>query len=178
MKREKELYPGIYLIKENNLCGCVDVNGNVIIPTKYDIVSVFDCAGEKQIICGRDGKQYTGYIYKSNNEPEHNIKSVYTGVYDLYNHEGRLKIGGFIELKYNKDFKAYLLKYGHNYEYREGNGTASSPYKFKLPYGEWILLSSWFCSFFSPSGFRSGRTIRHCPCCRKTDLRLHGKLRC
>lgn len=145
MNREKEIYSGVYLIKESNLCGCVDVTGNIIIPVKYDIISVIYSTGEKQIICGRDGKQYTGYICKGNNEVEDEIKSVYTGVYDLYNHEGRFKIGGFIELRYNKEFKAYLLKYGHNYEYCEGVGTASSPYRFKHPYGEWILLSSRFC---------------------------------
>ena len=145
MKSEKEISPGVYLIKDNNLYGCVDTTGNVIIPSKYDIVSVIDCDGEKQIICGRDGKQYTGYVCKGYNEVQDGIKSIYTGVYDLYNREGRLEIGGFIEFKYNKDFKAYLLKYGHNYEYREGDGTASSPYRFKRPYGEWIILSSWFC---------------------------------
>lgn len=145
MKQNEELYPGVYLINENSFWGCVDIAGNVIIPIKYDIISVFDCTNEKLIVCGRDGKQYTGYIRKKLFGVEKYQETVYTGVYDLYDHEGHLKIGGFIEFKYNKDFKAYLFKFGHNYKYLEGNGTTSAPYRFKSPYGEWILLSSYFC---------------------------------
>ena len=145
MKQDKELYPGVYLIEDNNLWGCIDDIGNIIIPIKYDIISVVDCTDEKQIVCGRDGKTYTGYIHKGSFDVENDIKTVYTGSYDLYSLKGRLKIGGFIDFKYNKDFKAYLFKFGHNYEYRDGDGTISSPYRFRLPYGEWILLSSWFC---------------------------------
>jgi len=141
----EEIYPGVFLFKKDNFWGCVDIVGNIIIPIKYDVISVCDCAGEKHIICGRDGKQYAGHIHKDYHDINNNIKTVYTGVYDLYSNEGHLKIGGFIEFKYNKEFKAYLFKFGHNYEYLEGNGTVSSPYRFKLPYGEWILLSSWFC---------------------------------
>ncbi len=143
MKDKEEILPNIFLQNENTLWGCIDNNGKNIIPCKYDIITLCDIADEKQILCGRDGKQYTGYISKGISSSE--VKTVYTGVYDLYSHKGRLRIGGFIDFNYNKDFKAYLFKFGRNYEYQKGNGTVSSPYRFKLPYGGWILLSSWFC---------------------------------
>ena len=143
MKVNEEIYPNIFLQNENDLWGCIDENGKIIIPCKYDIISLCEIADGKQILCGRGGKIYTGYISKGYFSEEE-VKTVYTGVYDLYSLDGRLKIGGFIEFNYNKAFKAYLFKFGNNYRYREGKGTKLSPYKFMPPSGEWIILSSWF----------------------------------
>lgn len=136
---------GIYLIQKNNLWGCADDKGNVIIPIKYDTIDISICDSEK-IVCGRNGKQYNGYVsYSYFFKEDISFDTIYTGVYDLYDTKGKLLLGGFIDYKYIEKCKMYLFKYGHNYKYYEGEGTKRSPYICKKPYGEWIFLNSHFC---------------------------------
>lgn len=140
-RRPKEICPGYTLFKENDLWGCKNSNGRIIIPAKYDFIFL-DKDNDDIFLCGRDGKSYTGYKRKGFFKDDFELTSVYTGVYDLYSRDGGLLVGGFIDYKYIKECNVYLLRFGRNYIWCEGTGTPSSPYKFKAPYGKWMFLDS------------------------------------
>lgn len=138
---QKELCPGVFLVKKDGFWGCTDSVGKVIIPIQYDVISLSVWDDEK-ILCGRNGTLYTGYETKCFVDGVNNFVSVYTGVYDLYNKGGKIVLGGFIDYKYFKECKMFVFQFGINRSLRAGNGTKTSPYRFKGPYGSWMLFDS------------------------------------
>lgn len=81
-------------------CGCLDKNGNVIIPPKYKRIEA-------------EGK----YIFARRQEPmlvnwEDDCWWENSLVYDLYNSSGDLLIGGFSKYEYYSEQKIFKLFYG------------------------------------------------------------------
>lgn len=144
-RKQTEFDNGISFIQEGGSWGCTNKKGNVIVPTKYDTISYkyFD-ETNGWIVCGRNGNIYTGYIWHSNFYNERPFETRYTGVYDLYDTNGNLLLGGFIDYEYITKCNLFKFKYGQNYKLCEGDGSYNSPYRFKPQYGEWILLNSQF----------------------------------
>lgn len=134
-ENEKILYFGLGGCHEEKYCsffsnieyanwGCIGINGNIMIEARYDCFKYID----GYILGGRDGSMLGKGFYGQNY-----YESEYGGVYDMYDVEGNLLIGGFREFKLLKSQNLYLFKFGgywvededdyhcHSYYFEKGN---------------------------------------------------------
>lgn len=142
-----KIYEGVFLERQNNLWGCVDIIGNTLIPCKYDIVSIRNYGDDIiHIICGYNGEFFTG----EHGEKE---KTIYTGIYDLYDIHGNLLIGGFCDYEYDKITTSYSFLFGKQWKLYPKK--TNSPWSYNhyecAKHGKWIVLSADFIISFNYS---------------------------
>lgn len=116
--------------------GCINSEGRIIIPAKYDCIQV----AKKFILAGRDG----GFIGESDSYDDK-----YDGVFDLYNHDGELLFGGFREFLYDSENKVFAFFFGGEWErycsYEDDwNGIRCYSYQFKRNNDLWLLVDDEF----------------------------------
>lgn len=121
--------------------GVVSVDGKQIIENKYDCLRM----QSGFIVAGRDGTffpdtdDYNSMVNCTN----------YGGVYDLYDKNGELLIGGFREFKYNKEKGLYIFFFGGRWkEYSafddDWNNIHVTGYKFDRGNDLWLILDKNF----------------------------------
>lgn len=123
------------------LWGVVKSNGKIIIDAKYanyKIQSDF-------IVAGRDGR----YFPDDDNDDYCWYGSNYSGVYDLYNKNGELLIGGFREFEYDERNEIFIFFFGGDWkEYSvlddDWNNIHIKGYKFDRGDGLWLFLDKDF----------------------------------
>lgn len=123
--------------------GCVNKNGKVIIDAKYDCFKLID----GYILGGRDGSMLgEGQHGHSYHESE------YGGVYDLFDSDGNLLIGGFCEFKLLSTHNLLLFKFGGFWkqdceDYDEwGNSIYYYSYHFEKGNSRWLVVDKDFNS--------------------------------
>ena len=117
--------------------GCLDGNGKLLVNAKYDC---FKIDGE-YILGGRDGsflgKGQHGFSY---------FEGEYDGVYDLFDFDGNLIIGGFTSFYYSIKCDLFVIGYGGKWiqdhdDYDEwGNHISYYSYHFDVENRRWIVL--------------------------------------
>ena len=120
--------------------GCLRNNGKILVTPRYDCFK-FYC--NLFILAGRDGSMLgEGQHEYSYHETE------YSGLYDLYNFDGKLIFGGFTDFFYNNERKLYLFKFGGYWEtdcedYDElGNATFYHSFHFEKGNSRWLILDN------------------------------------
>lgn len=119
------------------LWGVVTCNGKRVIDAKYlnfKIQSGF-------IVAGRDGH----YFPDDDNDDYNWYGSNFSGVYDLYNKEGELLIGGFREFEYDERNGVFIFFYGGEWkEYSafddDWNNIHITGYRFERGIDLWLIL--------------------------------------
>ena len=119
------------------LWGVVTCNGKRVIDAKYlnfKIQSGF-------IVAGRDGH----YFPDDDNDDYNWYGSNFSGVYDLYNKEGELLIGGFREFEYDERNGVFIFFFGGEWkEYSafddDWNNIHITGYRFERGIDLWLIL--------------------------------------
>ncbi len=133
----------VALVSDGKKWGCIDNSGKVIVSIKYDTTKVKEYdEGHFHIICGRDGV-FCDRIRVNDKY----IKNGYTGVYDLYNIDGELLIGGFDEYVYLPKPRLFCFLFGRKWEISEF--WASKVMTAFSRDAKWLVLNEYFCF---PSG--------------------------
>ena len=105
--------------------------------------SLYNCFKEKDgyILAGRDG----GFLYEG--QPGYSFGATeYSGVYDLYDYDGKLILGGFNNFYKDNELQLLYFHFGGEWEqefedYDEcGNATNFYDYYFKEGNGRWLVL--------------------------------------
>ena len=130
---------GIANVSDGNKWGCISCLGEILIPIKYDVIIIeeFEYA-HFYIVCGRDG-----FFSRFGTIKGRNRSNVYTGIYDLYDFDGQLLIGGFSDYKYNEEEKLFSFLFGCVFEKRPG--IASPEYVRLDGNSKWVILDKNFC---------------------------------
>lgn len=131
--------------------GCVNISGKIIIDAKYDCFKLMD----RYILGGRDGAmlgegQY-GYSY---------YESEYSGVYDLFDIEGNLLIGGFREFKLLSSHNLFLFKFGGFWEEDCGDYNYYS-YHFVKGNSRWLIVDQDFNSVILQNDGKKASFYKH-----------------
>jgi hypothetical protein len=135
---EDEDHPTFFSGEINGaLWGVVTCNGKRVIDAKYlnfKIQSGF-------IVAGRDGH----YFPDDDNDDYNWYGSNFSGVYDLYNKEGELLIGGFREFEYDERNGVFIFFYGGEWkEYSafddDWNNIHITGYRFERGIDLWLIL--------------------------------------
>lgn len=117
--------------------GCLNKKGNVIIEAKYDCFKF----SNGFILAGRDGSML--------GEGQHGstyYEKEYGGIYDLYDFEGNLIIGGFTDFDYIESRGIFLFMFGGKWksyceQYDEwGNAIYYYSYRFEKGNSRWLAL--------------------------------------
>lgn len=136
-------YSSFFSNIENAKWGCIDKNGKVIIDAEYDCFKLQD----GYILGGRDGSML-GEGQHGNNYYE----SEYGGVYDLFDFDGNLLIGGFREFELLSSYNLFLFKFGGFWkqdceDYDEwGNSIYYYSYHFEKGNSRWLAVDKDFNS--------------------------------
>lgn len=117
--------------------GCINTNGQIIIEPKYDCFKVFG----NFLLGGRDGS----FLGEEGNDRSYYDK--YSGVYDLYTREGELIIGGFREISYDEETKAFALFFGGEWKRYstyddDWNGIHCYDFQFNHNNDLWLIVNS------------------------------------
>ena len=135
---EDEGHPTFFSGEINGaLWGVVTCNGKRVIDAKYlnfKIQSGF-------IVAGRDGH----YFPDDDNDDYNWYGSNFSGVYDLYNKEGELLIGGFREFEYDERNGVFIFFFGGEWkEYSafddDWNNIHITGYRFERGIDLWLIL--------------------------------------
>lgn len=135
---EDEDHPTFFSGEINGaLWGVVTCNGKRVIDAKYlnfKIQSGF-------IVAGRDGH----YFPDDDNDDYNWYGSNFSGVYDLYNKEGELLIGGFREFEYDERNGVFIFFFGGEWkEYSafddDWNNIHITGYRFERGIDLWLIL--------------------------------------
>lgn len=120
--------------------GCLRNDGKILINPHYDCFKFYD---NLFILAGRDGHMLGEGQYGCNyNETE------YSGLYDLYNFDGKLILGGFTDFSYDNDRKLYLFQFGGHWKtyYEEsdeyGNSIYYNYFRFEKGNSRWLILNN------------------------------------
>ena len=121
---------------EGALWGCMDQDGKIIIDPKYDCFKV----GDHFILAGRDGS-----FLGDEDGNDYTRYDKYSGVYDLYSHNGELIIGGFREMIYDEKNKILALFFGGKWDrycsYEDDwNNIYHYSYTFKHGNDLWLII--------------------------------------
>ena len=121
----------------NAIWGAVNKSGKQIIEAKYDCLKI----QSNFIIAGRDG----GFFPDDDDSDYSWHGSNYGGVYDLYNKEGELLIGGFREFEYDEHNGLYIFFFGGEWkEYPafddDWNNIHITGYRFERGIDLWLIL--------------------------------------
>ena len=156
---EDEDHPTFFSGEINGaLWGVVTCNGKRVIDAKYlnfKIQSGF-------IVAGRDGH----YFPDDDNDDYNWYGSNFSGVYDLYNKEGELLIGGFREFEYDERNGVFIFFFGGEWkEYSafddDWNNIHITGYKFERGIDLWLILDKDFSTILrdkngNPKQFEKG----------------------
>ena len=105
------LESGFSKVSDGTKWGCIDESARIIIPIRYDTIEFrqYDCG--PQIVCGRSGVLLTGTrelgFYEKN--------TIYTGVYDLFDMDGTLLLGGFDDYLFDSISRLYHFFFGRSW---------------------------------------------------------------
>lgn len=120
--------------------GCLSNNGKILITPHYDCFKFYY---NLFILAGRDGHMLgEGQHGCSYHETE------YSGLYDLYNFDGKLILGGFTDFSYDNDRKLYLFRFGGQWktdceDYDEyGNSIFYYSFHFEKGNSRWLILDN------------------------------------
>lgn len=150
---------------ENAKWGCIDKNGKVIIDAEYDCFKLQD----GYILGGRDGSML-GEGQHGNNYYE----SEYGGVYDLFDFDGNLLIGGFREFKLISSHDLLLFKFGGFWkqdceDYDEwGNSIYYYSYHFEKGNSRWLAVDKDFNSIILQNNGKKRSFSKHIGTITKT----------
>lgn len=118
--------------------GCLRSDGKILITPLYDCFKFYS---NLFILAGRDGHMLgegqSGFDY---------YESEYSGLYDLYNFDGKFIFGGFTDFSYDNDRKLYLFKFGGNWKTdckhfdEDGNSIFYSSFHFEKGNSRWLIL--------------------------------------
>ena len=120
--------------------GCLRNDGKILITPRYDCFK-FYC--NLFILAGRDGHML--------GEGQHGFsyhETEYSGLYDLYNFDGKLILGGFTDFSYDNNRKLYLFKFGGHWktdceDYDEyGNSIFYYSFHFEKGNSRWLILDN------------------------------------
>lgn len=138
--------------------GCVTKNGKAIIDAKYDCFKLIGGF----ILGGRDGSMLGegqhGHSY---------YESEYSGVYDLFDYDGELLIGGFREFKILSSPDLFLFMFGGFWEqdcddYDEwGNFIHYYSYHFEKGNSRWLVVDKEFSSVMLQTNGKKKSFIGH-----------------
>ena len=138
------------VVRCNKSLGCIDSEGNVIIPIIYDTIGIVDGVNNSSnILCGRGGQEFTGINNNDKFKFTQAETSIYTGVYDLYSNNGDLLLGGFSEHKYDNQRHLYCFLFGRTWKLypREAIWEKSTYTKSDFN-AKWIVLDENFIAPF------------------------------
>lgn len=110
--------------------GCVDTNGTIIVPIKYDC---FKQLGD-YILAGRDGSMLAEGQWGTDTY----YQKEYGGVYDLFSSKGSFMIGGFSKMEIVDDL--FFFFFGGNWENDDYRGVYSSWFNPKN--GLWLVTDT------------------------------------
>ncbi len=138
--------------------GVISSNGKIIIDAKYrnfKLQSGF-------IVAGRDGH----YFPDDDNDDSNWFGSNFDGVYDLYNKDGELLIGGFREFEYEEKNEIFIFFFGGEWkEYTvyddDWNNIHITGYRFEKGKDLWLILDKDFKTILrdkdgNPKHFKKG----------------------
>jgi len=138
--------------------GVVSRNGSRIIDAKYLNYKI----KSNYIVAGRDGH----YFPDDDNDDYNWYGSNFDGVYDLYNKEGELLIGGFREFEYDERNGLFIFFFGGEWkEYPafddDWNNIHITECKFERGIGLWLILDKNFKTLLrdstgNPKQFQKG----------------------
>lgn len=145
--------------------GCINKSGEIIIDAKYDCFKLID----GYILGGRDGSMLgEGQHGHSYHESE------YGGVYDLFDFEGNLLIGGFREFKLLNSNNVFLFKFGGFWkqdceDYDEwGNSIYYYSYHFEKGNSRWLAVDKDFNSIILQNNGKKKSFYEHIGTITKT----------
>lgn len=121
--------------------GVVSRNGKIIIDAKYDNYKV----QSDFIVAGRNG----GYFPDTDDSDYAWYGSNFDGVYDLYNKDGELLIGGFSEFEYDERNGIFIFFFGGEWKKYSAyddiwNNIHITGYKFERGIDLWLILDKDF----------------------------------
>lgn len=136
---------GIAKVSDGLKWGCIDCKGDVFIPIKYDtiIIEEFEYA-HFYLRCGYNGVFFTGVDSSSSIENE---KTIYSGIYDLFDFDGNFLLGGFDECRYDTESHTFQFLFGREWQL---NYADSKGHLWKNEYGKsdrfakWLILTEDF----------------------------------
>lgn len=158
-------YSSFFSNIENAKWGCIDKNGKIIIDVEYDCFKLQD----GYILGGRDGSML-GEGQHGNNYYE----SEYGGVYDLFDFDGNLLIGGFREFKLLSSYDLFLFKFGGFWkqdceDYDEwGNSIYYYSYHFERGNSRWLAVDKDFNSIILQNNGKKKSFSKHIGTITKT----------
>lgn len=123
------------------LWGVVNRSGKRLIDAKYLNLKI----QSGYIVAGRDGH----YFPDDDNDDYNWYGSNFNGVYDLYNKDGELLIGGFREFEYDEKNRVFIFFFGGEWkEYSafddDWNNIHITGYKFERGIDLWLILDKDF----------------------------------
>lgn len=158
-------YSSFFSNIENAKWGCIDKSGKIIIDAEYDCFKLQD----GYILGGRDGSML-GEGQHGNNYYE----SEYGGVYDLFDFDGNLLIGGFREFELISSHDLFLFKFGGFWkqdceDYDEwGNSIYYYYYHFEKGNSRWLALDKDFNSIILQNNGKKKSFSKHIGTITKT----------
>lgn len=138
--------------------GCINKGGKIVIDAKYDCFNLND----GYILGGRDGSML-GEGQHGNNYYE----SEYGGVYDLFDFDGNLIIGGFRKFELLSSHNLFLFKFGGFWkqdceDYDEwGNSIYYSSYHFEKGNSRWLAVDKDFNSIILQNNGKKKSFYKH-----------------
>ena len=147
IRKAEILYEGFARVFDGQKWGCLDKNGEFIIPCLYDIITMHIHKDSKShILCAHEGMSFSGW-HGSKEE------TIYTGIYDLYDNYGDFLIGGFNDYEYDEDYSIYKFLFGRQFKLiPKAPDKPWSKNRFHLSNrGKWIVLGE---DFVVPFDFR------------------------
>lgn len=145
--------------------GCVNKGGKIIIDAQYDCFKLQD----GYILGGRDGSML------GEGQHEHNYyEAEYGGVYDMFDFDGNLLIGGFREFKLISSHDLLLFKFGGFWkqdceDYDEwGNSIYYYSYHFEKGNSRWLAVDKDFNSIILQNNGKKRSFSKHIGTITKT----------
>ncbi|MDN0080897.1 WG repeat-containing protein [Bacteroides gallinaceum] len=145
--------------------GCINKNGKIIIDAKYDCFKLVD----RYILGGRDGSMLGKGVHGSTY-----YESEYGGVYDMFDFDGNLLIGGFREFKLLSSPDLFLFKFGGFWkqdceDYDEwGNAIYYYSYHFEKGNSRWLAVDKDFNSIILQNNGKKKSFYKHIGTITKT----------
>lgn len=145
--------------------GCINKNGKIIIDAKYDCFKLVD----RYILGGRDGSMLGEGVHGSTY-----YESEYGGVYDMFDFDGKLLIGGFREFKPLSSCNLFLFKFGGFWkqdceDYDEwGNSIYYYSYHFEKGNSRWLAVDKDFNSIILQNNGKKKSFYKHIGTITKT----------
>lgn len=144
-------YSSFFSNIKNAKWGCIDKSGKVIIDAEYDC---FKLKGG-YILGGRNGSMLGEGQYGDNY-----YESEYGGVYDLFDFDGNLLIGGFREFKLLSSHGLFLFKFG-GFWVQDCNDYDCFSYHFEKGNSRWLVVDKDFNSIILQENGKKKSFYKH-----------------